>query len=166
MPEIHRLTTGDTLRYRGPFDLDGLRGEIDGWIDRFDYDMDKVLDEEIVKQDHKQLKLVIEGNKTLSDYADIQLEIILQINDLEEITIETENNVINAQRGEVVVTLNSYVETDTEGKYEGRPLLYFLRYLAEKWFYKSYIDQYEELLGDHRKNLKREINRFLNKEIA
>jgi len=166
MAEVRRLTTGKTIEYSGPFDLGGLRGQIDTWFDdRFDYDADKVMDEEQVFQDHKQLKVVWDAKKDMSDYAMIKMEVTLLIDDLTDIRIESEQGDIAAKDGDVTFMIDAWVHTDTEGRYEQRPVLYFLRYVAEHMFYKNYIDEYEDRLHEHINDLQREVRRYLNKDI-
>lgn len=166
MPEIRRLRTGDKVTYSGPVHVDKLCDEVDTWFDdRFDYDADKVLDEEHVKQDHKQLRLRWEAEKDVSDYAALHIDLDLTINDARDITIQMDDGDIHCTDCNLTFSIDTWIETDTEGRYEGRPLLYFLRYVAEHMFYDHYIDEYEQTLAEHCEDLKREINRFLNKDI-
>lgn len=159
------MVSGDTITYDGPAKISGMCDTISDWFDHFDYDADKVMDEEKVRQDHKELKIIWEAEKDVSDYAALKMEVIVTVNDARDITIKTDDGDIHCTDCDLSFTVDAFVETDTEGKYEGRPLLYFLRYVGEHMIYKNYIDEYEETLADHCDNLQREVNRFLNKEI-
>ena len=164
MPEIRRLQAGDTISYQGPFDLGGLRSVIDDWFDR--HDRDKVMDQEVVKQDGKNCMLVFEAERGMNDYVDINIDLTLNIANMRDITVEVDGVKRNVKDGEVTITIDSLLQTDTSGQYDSNPLLYFLRFVGEKWFYKSYIDEWSTLADEHRNALKREINEYLNKTIT
>lgn len=167
MPEIRHLISGQTVSYNGPFHLADLRSEIDDWFDRFDYDADIVEDKEMVFQDHKECRIVWEAEKDMSDYAAIDMEVTVVLSDLRDVTIETEEGGdIHCQDSDVEMTVDGWIQTDTEGKYEGRPLLYFFRYIGEHMIYKDYVEEYEERLHEHCEDLKREVRRFLNTELS
>lgn len=165
MAEVRRILSGETVKYSGPFDLAGLRGEIDDWFDRFDYDADIVMDEEKVFQDHKECTVVWDCERDMSDYATVKLEVKLVLDDLKDVTIKADGKDITCKDADIEFIIDGWINTDTEGRYEGRPLLYFLRYVGEHMLYKNYIDEYEEMLHEQCKDLKREVNRYLNKEI-
>lgn len=160
------MRSGDQITFDGPTKIGGLANTISDWFDRFDYDADKVLDEEKVHQDHKQLRVQWEAEKDVSDYASLIIEADLAVNNAKDVTIKTDQGDIRCTDCDLSFTVDAMIQTDTEGKYEGRPLLYFLRYVGEHMIYKNYIDEYEETIHEHCENLEREVNRFLNKELA
>jgi len=166
MPEIQQLRTGDTISYSGPFSLSGVRRVIDGWFDRYDYDRDKVLDEEIVSRTGKQCTVVFEAKKGMNDYADMVIEVTLSIENMKDIVVEVDGRDMDVKDGDIEISITSFLKTDTAGKYDASPLTYFFRFIAEKWFYSSYIDKWAATVHDHRRALKRDINEYLNKEIV
>ena len=135
------MRSGDQITFDGPTKIGNLANTISDWFNRFDYDADKVLDEEKVHQD-------------------------LAVNNAKDVTIKSDQGDIRCTDCDLSFTVDAMIQTDTEGKYEGRPLLYFLRYVGEHMIYKNYIDEYEETIHEHCENLEREVNRFLNKELA
>jgi len=67
-------------------------------------------------------------------------------------------------KGDAKFKFDTFLTTDYEGSWESKPLYFFFKTIAEKFLYRSVIDQYEQQALRDKDELKREIKSFLNME--
>ena len=60
------------------------------------------------------------------------------------------------------MVMDGYLDTDYEDRWESKPFYFFIRTLFDKFVYRTYSTQYEELLVENCLQLHSTMKAFLN----
>ncbi len=162
MSEYKNLTFGEKFTYKGLIDVKGLYRLIDKWFAEHGYDKVEAWNFEEVYEDGKQLTLKLQPYKKISDYVRIEIRLQAVLTKLKETKIEHDGVKLNLMRGQATFQFDTFVITDYEGHWAGKPFYFFMKTLLDKFIYRSYTDRYEEILINDKDKIKREIKSFLN----
>lgn len=162
MTEYKNLTFGETFKYKGLIDVKGLYRLIDKWFAENGYDKLEVWNFEEVYEDGKQITLKLHPYKKISDYIKIEIRILVLLSKLKETIIEQDGVKNKLMKGEASFKFDTFVVTDYEGHWSGKPFYFFIKTLMDKFVYRSYTERYEDTLMKDKDKIKREIKSFLN----
>jgi hypothetical protein len=150
------------LCYEGLFDAKELYTLIDNFFEERNYDKNEIKNVEVVKKEHKFIEIIIEPYKKYTDYFKNVVWINMQISELTEVEIKKKNLKTKVNHGKLSMTIEGYLYTDYEGKWETKPVYFFFRTLFNKFFYKPYTQRYMGSVGNDVNTLYHEIKAFLN----
>ena len=150
------------LQYKGLFDLSGLYSMIDDYFKKQGYEKTELENSEYVTEKGKQITLIIEPYKKISDYAKLMIRVKIIFSDVIEVQVEKDGKNFDVNKGSVSLNFDGYVETDYEGRLEQKPINFFMRTLFDKFVYKIYTKKFENELGEDVRHLHDNIKSFLN----
>ena len=150
------------LKYQGMFDLFEFYKLIDNWFREKAFDKRELRNQEIVRPDGKYVELILMPWKKISDYARHVIRIELRVFKLKEVVVERDGNRVKMNEGKVDIILDGYLDTDYEDRWEQKPFYFFMRTLFDKFVYRTYSTQYEELLVENVSQLHTLMKSFLN----
>ena len=150
------------LKYEGLFDLFEFYKLIDNWFREKAFDKRELRNQEHVRPDGKYVELILMPWKKISDYARHVIRIELRVFNLKDVVIERDGNRIKANQGKVDIIIDGYLDTDHEDRWEQKPFYFFMRTLFDKFVYRTYSTQYEELLIENVSQLHTLMKSFLN----
>jgi hypothetical protein len=150
------------LNYEGLFDVHELYMLIDRWLREKGFDKRESINQEHVKPEGKYVHLVLQPWKKITDYARHIIKIDIKILHLKEVVVDYDQKKSKMQTGTVSITFDAYLDTDYEDRWEQKPFYFFLRTLFDKWVYRTYSTEYEELLIENVTQLQQTIKSFLN----
>lgn len=162
MAETSILSKDDSFTYKGLVNIKDFYMVLDKWLADRGYDKQEMFNSEEIYETGKQLFLDIKPYKEVSDYAKVEIEIMLDFRKCKEVTVERKGRKATLMNGEFTVTFNTFLVTDLADYWDGKPIYYFLRTIAEKFLYKGYIEKAEEIALKDTGDLKRELKAFLN----
>jgi len=162
MPEIRNLTYGESFTYKGLINVKELYALIDKWFKDHGYEKNELWNFEEVYEDGKQITLKLEPYRKISDYAKITIRMTVHLRKLQEVIVEKKDLKLKLMKGDARFVFDTFIVTDYEGHWETKPFYFFVKTIAEKFLYKSYIDRYEEVLLRDKDMIKRELKSFLN----
>jgi len=162
MPEIRNLTYGESFTYKGLINVKELYALIDKWFKDHGYEKNELWNFEEIYEDGKQITLKVEPYRKISDYAKLTIRLTVNLRKLQEVVIEKKDLKLKLMKGDVNFIFDTFIVTDYEGHWETKPFYFFVKTIAEKFLYKSYIDRYEEILLRDKDMVKRELKSFLN----
>ena len=137
------------IKYEGLFNVIDIFNLTDDWIKDKGYDRSEAVNEEIMGEKGKQIRVKFLPWKKTSDYAKNVLKLKFMFHEVNDVIVEIDGSKKKIQKGRVEVTIEGYIETDYEGKMQNRPFYFFMRELFDRFFYKLYTRQAEGLLiGD------------------
>ncbi|MBI2138584.1 hypothetical protein HYU13_03280 [Candidatus Woesearchaeota archaeon] len=150
------------LDYSGTFDFKGLIRVINAWA--FEKDMEKNENKanEIETPDGRQIEYENQVTKRLSDYTIFCLKMRILGKNLKKVELVKDKRKMKVDRGRILFFLDGFLQTDSESKWEDRPLLIFLRTMFDKFIYKLYTDRFERQLTRDCYELFHLVERFLN----
>ncbi len=151
-----------TVLYDGIFEVKELYKTLDGWFKDNSYERKERLSSELVRESSKEIELILEPWRGFSDYARTRLVVRAIMKGVKEVEVEKEGVKMKMQKGKVEIYIDAFIDTDIEGRWETRPLYFFIRTLVDKYIYKFYSDRYEKQVKKDVTNLHSHIKSFLN----
>jgi hypothetical protein len=162
MPEVKALTYGEAMNYTGLINVEDLYRMIDKWFRDHGYRRNELWSFEEVFEDGKQITLKLQPFKEASDYVKMEIRISATLKKLTEVVIERKGLKFRTMKGEAHFVFDTFVVTDYEGHWEAKPVYFFFKTVAEKFLYRSYIDNFKDALLRDKEDIKHEIRKFLN----
>ncbi|MAF13800.1 MAG: hypothetical protein CMI53_02835 [Parcubacteria group bacterium] len=148
--------------YEGLFDTAELYKLIDGWFYEKGWDKRELMNEELVTPAGRQIRIVLEPWKTISDYFKLFMQVKLNIHDVKDVEIEKQGQKIKINQGEIKIIFNGYVLSDASGEWNQKPFWWFLSILANKYLFKENYGRAERWILSDVDDLYQKIKSFLN----
>jgi len=164
MAEKDVILTGITVSYTGLFNYADLYRLIDAWLIERGYDCKEGKHTETVTPDGKSIEVSLEPTKGLADYARCILKVKIAASKLKDVTITLDGTKQKINSGTVTVTIDGLLETDYEGRWEGRPMFVFFKILYDKYIFKTFTGGFEKLIKHDVESLRDQIKGYLNLE--
>lgn len=163
MAERRTIVSGRQFHYKGLFNAKELYQLIDTWFaDNGFGDRVEVEHMEKVTKTHKQIEIYYQPYKKVSDYAKIEIRLLIKIFDLKKQIVEYEGRKVNINEGDLNIEFDGYVTTDYEGRWVNKPSYFFWRTMMDKFFFKSYSSIPEKQVTDLVQELYNHIRQYLN----
>jgi len=162
MAERFTVVDQENIHYKGLFDIAQLGKAIETWARTKGYDKRIVRDEEHIYKDHKYIHMWWEPYKKITDYVKFEVRIWVYINNITQVEKDIDGVKTKFNKGDIDITIDGFLITDYEHRWEQKPMYFFLRTLFDKFVYRLEISKYVSLLKDHAMELKAEISSFLN----
>lgn len=162
MPERKIVVDELHLDYEGIFDAKELLKMIDDFFRERGYDKRELRNVELVKPTGKNIEIILMPWKGITDYAKYEIKIRIFMDNLKEIEVKKDGAKLKLNQGKVRFLFDSFLTTDVEGRWEGKPIFFFIRTMFDKYFFRSYTSKWEEALVEHTKELHTQIKSFLN----
>lgn len=162
MPAIKTIIDKLRIEYEGLFSMPDLYATIDNWLKEKGYDKQEKKNVERVKAAGKDVELLLQPWKKITDYAKIVINIRVIASNIKEVEVEQDGAKIKLNQGKVHIVLDGWLQTDYEGRWEGKPLFFFLRELYDRYLYKPYTSSYESAVAKDTTDLHGELRSFLN----
>ena len=150
------------VKYEGLFSLFELYKLIDSWLREKAFDKREIRNQEHVKPDGKYVELVLMPWKKISDYARHVIRIELRAFKLRDVIVEMDNRKVNLNKARLDIIIDAYLDMDYENRWEQKPVYFFMKTLFDKYIYRTYSTQFEELLVENVTQLHTLIKSFLN----
>ncbi len=162
MAEIYFVVKKQTISYDGIFNMDELYHTIDKWFKDKGYDKNEVKNEEIVGEEGKQIFLLLEPWKKVTDYSKNVIRVDIKIANCKEVLVDIDGHEMKMNKGKVIVATEAFLMTDYEDRFDRHPIYYFTRTIFDKFFFRIYTSKYQDELKEHTKELRMHIKAFLN----
>ena len=155
-----------TIHYEGLFTTIELYNLIDDWIKDKGYDRKEELDEEIITEGGKQVRLKIKPWKKTSDYANNVIKAAIYMFNVNDVIIEVDGKKKKMQKGRIEISMEGMMETDYEGKMQNRPFYLFMREVFDRFIYRSYTDHAENILVGDVEHLWLTLRSYFNMQVS
>ena len=150
------------IKYEGLFSLYELHRLIESWLREKAFDKRELKNEEHVKPNGKYVQLVLMPWKKITDYARHVIRMDIRVFNLKDVVVERDGQRVKMNQGKVDIIIDAYLDTDYEDRWEQKPFYFFMRTLFDKYIYRTYSTQFEELLVENVSQLHSTIKSFLN----
>ncbi len=150
------------INYKGLFNVKELYRVIDSFFKDKGWDKREVRNKEFVSPEGKYVELWLEPFKKVSDYAKLILRIQIIMENLREVVVEKGRHKKKMNKGDVLIIIDGFLDTDYENRWEGRPEYVFIRTIFDKFIYRKHTGEFEALLVEDSDELKATIKSFLN----
>lgn len=164
MPEIKTIVPFKTFHYEGLISIKGLYRAARTFFEENGY---KPYEKEHLQQvfeDGLQIKIRMDANKKLSDYAKIAWESHFEFTDCQEVVVEKEGRKVKMYKGKVKVSTDVFLITDYDKSFEQSAFQYFLRVIIDKFIFKNYLYRAEKQGKADYSSYEQILKSFLNME--
>ncbi|MBT7902303.1 hypothetical protein HN587_00430 [Candidatus Woesearchaeota archaeon] len=162
MSEKKIIVDEATIDYEGLFDFVELYGLIDRFLKDKDYDKFEKKSGEQVSEEGKHIHLILVPAKWHSDYVKKHLKIEIIARNVKEVETEIDDLKVKLNKGTLKIMLSGILETDWEGRWETRPIYYFLKKVYDKYIYRSDTDNFSAEIKEDVNLIKDQLEGFLN----
>ncbi|MCB9358452.1 hypothetical protein H6503_00830 [Candidatus Woesearchaeota archaeon] len=161
---VERLVLVDkqNMEYEGIFVVKDLYTMIDEFLEMHGYQRREIKDAEVVKKTGRNITMVFEPWKQLSDYAKSVFKVQMILENIRDLQIEKEGRKINVNQGKAKFIFDAYLENDFEHRWENKPGFFFVRILFDKYIFKPFTTDYQGHVMNDFKAFVNEIRAFLN----
>jgi hypothetical protein len=162
MVERRIIVDASKLGYSGLFNATELYKLIDYYFRERAYTKHELRNYEHVYPAGKQIEVVMEPYRKITDYAKYVVRVTIVMQNVKEVTVERDRKKEKLNQGEVEVQFDGFLELDYEHRWEKKPLFYFLRTIFDQYVYKIHTERYESGLATEVNDLKEQVRAFLN----
>ncbi len=161
---VERYLVVDRLKltHEGLFNLDELHNLISSFFYEKGYDWYERMNQVIVTPTGKQVRIILEPWKNISDYYKLIVSIKMNIIDLKDVDVQAEKTVVRTGQGILHMIIDGYVISDRKNKWSQKPLYWFMSILFEKYFFKEHYGKAERWLKSDVEDLHSKIKTYLN----
>jgi len=161
MPERTLVVDHLKFSYEGLFNAAELYNVISTFFFEKGWDWYEKLNQEQITPEGKQVNIVFEPWKNVSDYYKLVTKIVFNLTDLKEVEVEHEGKTIRLNQGMVKITFDGYVIGDRKKKWT-KPFFWFLTVILEKYFFHEHLAKFETWIKSDIDDLLYKIKTYLN----
>ncbi|MBU0979883.1 MAG: hypothetical protein KJ709_03690 [Nanoarchaeota archaeon] len=162
MVERRIIVDGMKLSYTGLFNAAELYKLVDYYFRERAYTKHELKNDEIVLPSGKQIALVKEPYRKITDYAKYVIRVTINMDEVKEVAVEKDGAKVKLNQGSVEMTFDGFLELDYEHRWEKKPLFYFLRAFFDQFVYKVHTERFEQGLQEEVGDLHAQVKGFLN----
>ena len=162
MVERYLIVDRLKLTHEGLFNFDELHNLISSFFYEKGYDWYEKMNQVIVTPSGKQMHIILEPWKNISDYYKLIISIKINVADLKEVDVQADKSVIRTGQGTLRMIFDGYVISDRKNKWGEKPLYWYLSMLFEKYFFKEHYHKAETWVKADVEDLHYKIKSYLN----
>lgn len=162
MAEKRVIVDGLTVEYEGLFRLNELYLAMEQWLKEKGYDRDETKNYEQVLKTGRDIMIELMPWKTITDYSKIQMWIKISVKEMKDVVVQKDGLDVPMNQGKVTVVFDGYLITDIAGRWEGKPIFYFLRMVFDRWIYRTNTDKWAGAVGEEVDQLYKVVKGHLN----
>jgi hypothetical protein len=164
MVEKRPVIEHEQVVYEGIFSLKELYRLFFSWQSDKGYCPVEKRVHESVSKGSKHIEVELEPYKKFSDYAKSVIRIHITGHNITDVEVEKDGHKKKMQKGKVIMTFDSWLETDYEHKWETQPVFYVLRSVFEKYVYTPFLSGFISSVRNDTLQIKDQVKAFLNLE--
>ena len=162
MTEKKVLIENEVVQYEGLFNLTELYRLIDKFLNERGFDKFERFNEEKVTASGKDIDVLLEPGRQVSDYSKHKMKIRLYIKGMKDVEVEKDGIKIKLNQGKLRIEFAAYLISDIEGKWQNSPTLMITRFFTERFIFKRQMKTQEVDLVQQTRHLKTLVKSFLN----
>ncbi len=150
------------LGYEGLFNPAELYNIVASFFYEKGWDWLEKMNEEVITPEGKNIRIIFEPWKNISDYYRITVRIKLNCVNLKDVEVEPEGKVVRLTHGIIRMTFDAYVISDRLEKWSGNPFYWLVALLADKYFFRNHYEKAEAWITSDVDDLHNKIKNYLN----
>lgn len=148
--------------YEGLFNLNEVYSVISTWFFEKGYDWYEKMNQELVTAQGRQIKMVLEPWKSVTNFYKLIIQIRLNFIDVKEVEVEKEGQALRLSQGLVRMTIDGYVLSDRSGAWTEKPFYWFLTIIGQKYFFRDHFARMEAWLKSDVDDMYNKVKNYLN----
>ncbi len=160
--ERRTIVDAESISYRGLFDPKELYKLVEKLLKDKGYDKRYLANDEFVTETQRTVYTRLKPWKKLSDNEKSELVIDIAFTNLKEEEHEIDGVKIKLYNGAAMIKFWGFLTTDYEGRWDQRPVYFFMRTFVDKFLYKDEVARMEAIVAAHIRELENDLTAFLN----
>ncbi|MEK6951233.1 MAG: hypothetical protein AABX13_05930 [Nanoarchaeota archaeon] len=148
--------------YDGLFNVNELYSVISGWFFEKGYDWHEHMNQELVTTEGRQVRLILEPWKSVTQFYKLIVNIHLNLIDLKGVEVEHKGQTVQLSQGTVRMTIDGYVMSDRSGAWTRKPLYWFFTMVGQKYFFRDHFARMEAWLKSDVDDMYNKVKNYLN----
>ncbi len=148
--------------YEGLFNVAELYELIASWFYEKGWDWYEKMNQEQITPEGKQIRVILEPWKTITDYYKITIRLKLHCVNLRDVEVEKDGKTIRLSQGQVRILIDGYVISDKEGLWTTKPFWWLFSYIIENYLFPSHLNKAKRWIESDAENLHQKIKTYLN----
>ena len=144
MGEVRQLVDHLKLEYKGLFEAKNFFKLVDSWLSERQMEKKNTKDVEIMTPEGKFIEWEISPWTKCTDYMRLYMKIRVLMYEVKKVEAIRDKKKIVLDHGHVIIILDGYLEHDYEHRWDGTPMLHFIRTMMDKFVYRTYTQKYEQ----------------------
>ena len=153
---------GLKLVYSGPFEVNEFYRAVDGWISKKGKEKETKKKAEHVQAKGKSIEWLVEIWEDVSNYSRTVVRMRALLSDVKDASIKKGDKNKKLSTGNVLIIFDGILEEEKKGKWQQKPLFYFMRAVFDKFIWKFYTNKFEDKLSADVNSLYETLNYFFN----
>lgn len=158
MPDRDYVQDVLQISFSGVFDFDGLYKALVEWFKKHRYVFKEIDYKEFREEGSRNLQLVWEGKRKVTDYLKDVIEVNLKLSKYENVAVNNRKRV----KGALSLRIAAYLEKDYEERWSKKAWLKFMREAYDKYVLGGRNKLVQDELVQEMNLLRNEIKAFLN----
>ncbi len=159
-----RLVTKKSCSYNGIIDLNNMKKVIKDWCRSNNCKIDNSRTEERIHEDKKEILFETTIRREVADWMNVVLLLGIDFRNMQIVEVEIDGVKKEMWKVDASVGIKSIIESDSEEKWVGQPVLLFARHLIDKFIAKSEPAKAEKNAKRLAGSLLDEIRAYMNLE--
>ena len=147
MSEKDSIYKGKIMQ-KGIFNFKDIYEFLYNYLTDENYDVDEIKYVEKIKGDEKDLEIIWNCTKEVSDYFKNEVNLVWSVLGMKKVKVKKGNQEIILDSGSVEIKFSSSLIKDYENRWENNPGLKFIRGVYDRYIIKSRIDEYQVKLWE------------------
>lgn len=148
--------------YDGLFNVNELYSVISTWFFEKGYDWREHMNQELVTAEGRQIRLILEPWKSVTQFYKLIVNIHLNLIDIKEVEVEHNGKALQLSQGQVRMTIDGYVMSDRSGTWTNKPFYWFLTIIGQKYFFRDHFSRMEAWLKSDVDDMHNKVKNYLN----
>ncbi len=164
MAEVEKrfVVDGMQLSYDGTFSIVEFYKKVEEWISVKGKEKDIKKRLEHVEPKGKKIDWDVEIWEDITEYTRSIVRMRALFDNVEEVDVKRAKTKERLNKGKVLIILDGILEGATIGKWQQKPLYYFLRALVDKFIYMFYTHRFDSRIVADVDSLYELLNNFFN----
>ena len=162
MVEKKFVVDGMKLSYNGPFDIIDFYKQVEDWISAKGLEKEIKKKVEHVEASGKKIEWFLEIWEDVGEYARRVVRLRALFNNVKEVKVQKGKRKKKLNKGEALIIIDGILETDIQGKWQQKPVYYFLRALVDRFIYRFHMNKVEDRLAGDAYDLHHTLEDFFN----
>lgn len=162
MGHLKIIVDHEKIDYSGPLNITDLFRMIENFIWERGFDKRQDKDFEQNTPNGKFIEWQISPWKWITDYTRYIIKVRAIGYDIVKTDVVNNGKKTKVDNGRIIIVIDGFVEYDLQSKWEGKPILHFLRSLYDNFIYKAYTERFEQMLVHDINHLIDHIEKFFN----
>ncbi len=162
MGHVKIIVDHEKIEYSGPLVVRDLFRMYDNFL--FERGFDQKVDKDFEQNTPhgKFIEYQVNPWKKITDYGRYLIKIRTLGYDIVKVESVNNGRKTKADNGKIIIVIDGFVEYDYDHRWDGKPILFFLRTIYDYFVFKAYSERFEQMLVHDINHLKDHIEKFLN----